>query len=64
MEDYKQVILIRTDLKLPKGKMAAQSAHASTEAVLRSHKDDISKWRNQGMKKVVLKVDNQKELIK
>ena len=26
---YKQVILVREDLKLPKGKMAAQVAHAS-----------------------------------
>ncbi|MCK5139215.1 MAG: peptidyl-tRNA hydrolase Pth2 [Nanoarchaeota archaeon] len=60
----KQVILIRQDLKLPKGKLAAQAAHASTEAVLKSHKDDISKWRSRGMKKVVLKVADQKELIK
>ncbi len=60
----KQVILVRTDLKLPKGKMAVQCAHASTEAVLRSHKDDLTKWRSIGMKKVVLKVTDDKELIK
>ena len=60
----KQVILVRHDLKLPKGKMAAQVAHASTEAVLRSHKDDISKWRSGGMKKVVLRVDDKNELLK
>lgn len=60
----KQVILVRADLKLPKGKMAAQVAHASTEAVLKSHKDDLSKWRKIGMKKVVLKVADDKELFK
>jgi len=60
----KQVILVRQDLKLPKGKMSAQVAHASAESVLKSHKDDISKWRTQGMKKVVLKVEDDKELIK
>lgn len=60
----KQVILVRHDLKLPKGKMAAQVAHASTESVLRSHKDDITKWRSQGMKKIVLRVEDDKELIK
>ena len=60
----KQVILVRMDLKLPKGKLAAQVAHASTEALLKSHKDDITKWRSEGMKKVVLKVDDQKELMK
>ena len=37
--EYKQAILVRNDLKLPKGKMAAQAAHASVEAVLRSEKD-------------------------
>ena len=61
---YKQVILVRDDLKLSKGKMSAQVAHASVEAMLRSHKDDIKKWREEGMKKIVLKVANEKELIK
>jgi peptidyl-tRNA hydrolase, PTH2 family len=60
----KQVILVRTDLNLPKGKLAAQVAHASSEAVLRSHKDDLTKWRTSGMKKVVLKVEDDKELYK
>lgn len=59
---YKQVILVRTDLKLPKGKLASQVAHASTEALLRSHKDDISVWRSEGMKKVILKVVDEKGL--
>ena len=48
---YKQVILIRQDLKMPKGKLAAQVAHASVEGLLKSHKDDINKWRGEGMKK-------------
>ena len=60
----KQVIIVRHDLKLPKGKLAAQVAHASTEALLKSHKDDISKWRKEGMKKVVLKVRDYNELLK
>lgn len=62
--DYKQVILVRQDLKLKKGKMAAQVAHASVEATLRSDKKAISIWRSQGMKKIVLKVKDQKELMK
>jgi PTH2 family peptidyl-tRNA hydrolase len=66
MEDYqyKQVILMRQDLKLPKGKMAAQAAHASVEAVLKSDKNKVSGWRNNGSKKVVLKVENEKELYR
>lgn len=64
MKDYKQVILVREDLKMSKGKMSAQSAHASVDALLKSHKDDIKEWKNQGMKKVVLSVKDEKELLK
>ena len=62
-EDLKQVLLLRTDLKLPKGKAAAQAAHASVEAVLNSATAIVSAWRSQGMKKVVLKVADEKELL-
>ena len=61
--NFKQVIIIRSDLKLPKGKSAAQAAHASVEATLRSNSRIVSAWRNQGMKKIVLKVANEKELL-
>jgi PTH2 family peptidyl-tRNA hydrolase len=61
--EYKQVILVRDDLKMTKGKMSAQVAHASTEALLKSHKDDIAKWRAGGMKKVILKVADEDELL-
>jgi PTH2 family peptidyl-tRNA hydrolase len=64
MPCYKQVILVRDDLKMTKGKMSAQVAHASTESLLKSHKDDIAKWRDDGMKKVVLKVKDDAELLK
>ena len=63
MAEYKQVILVRQDLKLTKGKMAAQVSHASVEALLKSHKDDATTWRAQGMKKVVLKVNDLNELM-
>jgi PTH2 family peptidyl-tRNA hydrolase len=61
--EYKQAILVRQDLKLPKGKLAAQVSHASVEALLKSHPDIVEEWRNQGMKKVVLKVKDRKELF-
>ena len=60
----KQVILVRQDLKLPKGKLSAQVAHASTEAVLRSDKNKVKTWRDEGMKKIVLKVKDEKEMLK
>ena len=61
--EYKQVILVRKDLKLPKGKMAAQAAHAAVQAVLNSKKKKIDEWKKQGQKKVVLNVKDEKELL-
>ncbi|MBT3940708.1 peptidyl-tRNA hydrolase [Candidatus Woesearchaeota archaeon] len=64
---YKQVILIRTDLKMSKGKTAAQASHAAVEASLKAkkkHRLIFSAWRLSGMKKVVIKVASQKDLYK
>ncbi|MBI2143893.1 peptidyl-tRNA hydrolase [Candidatus Woesearchaeota archaeon] len=61
---YKQVILVRTDLKLPKGKACVQVAHASLEAALKSSKGVIDEWRSGGGKKVVLKAAGLDELRK
>ena len=63
-EEYKQVIMVRKDLDLPKGKMAAQAAHAAVEAAFRSDKKKVDAWRQQGMKKIVLEVRNEKEMLK
>ena len=57
------IILIRRDLNLSKGKIGVQCAHASAEAVLKSAKEIIDKWRKFS-KKVVLAVDNENELLK
>lgn len=59
---YKQVILVREDLNMPKGKMAAQVAHAAVECVVATDKSLLELWRKQGMKKIVLKVKDLKEL--
>lgn len=62
--EYKQVIIVRQDLKLPKGKLAAQCSHASVDCVLKSDKKIIERWKNQGAKKIILKVADEKELVK
>jgi PTH2 family peptidyl-tRNA hydrolase len=54
----KQVILVRTDLKLSKGKLAAQVAHASLESYKKADPRKAEDWRRDGGKKVVLKVTN------
>ena len=61
---YKQVILVRKDLKLPKGKMAAQVSHASVDATLKSDKKIVEMWRGEGMKKIVLEASDENELFK
>lgn len=65
MEEYKQVILIRTDLKMGTGKKCAQSCHASVSSSdLVRIKDKLiwKNWKNSGQKKVVLKVMNMEEV--
>ncbi len=61
--DYKQVILVREDLKMSAGKLGAQVGHASVEATLKSDKAKIEQWRRHGMKKVVLAVKDERELL-
>lgn len=64
MGNYKQVILVRTDLKMPPGKTHAQVAHASVDATLKSDKKLVDLWKREGGKKVILKVKDEKELLK
>jgi len=59
--DLKQVLVIRTDLDMGKGKMAAQAAHAAVAAADKSsYKAD---WLRQGGQKTVVKVGSEQELI-
>ncbi len=66
-EEYKVVVLVRTDLDMGKGKVAAQVGHASVELALRAQKMDkkaFDSWMSSGQKKVVLKVSNKDEMIR
>ncbi len=62
----KQAIVVRMDLRMGKGKMCAQVAHASLSAykeALRKNKKIAEEWEREGMKKIVLKVKNLEELL-
>ncbi|MDI6884878.1 MAG: peptidyl-tRNA hydrolase Pth2 [archaeon] len=61
-QEYKQCIVLREDLKLSKGKAAAQAAHASLLSYERAPVRDRMYWKAQGQKKVVLKVQSLEEL--
>jgi len=63
-KEYKQCIVIREDLKLSKGKAAAQTAHASLLSYELAAPQDREKWKEQGQKKVVLKVNSLEEIYK
>ena len=63
---FKLVILVRNDVKMTKGKVAAQASHASVNCALASKKKDSSKfnkWFDTGQAKVVLKVNSLMELF-
>ena len=64
MVEYKQVILVREDLKLPKGKMAVQVAHASLFSFEWAKPAIQEAWRREGQKKIVLKVNAVEELFR
>ncbi|MFB6114024.1 MAG: peptidyl-tRNA hydrolase Pth2 [Halodesulfurarchaeum sp.] len=59
----KQAIVVRADLDMGVGKLAAQVAHASLSAY--EHADDATRreWKRGGQKKVVLKVGSERELF-
>jgi len=64
MANVKQVIVVRTDLDMGKGKIAAQVGHAcvlGAEYVRKSKPEWFSEWWK-GQEKIVLKVSNLKEL--
>ncbi len=65
-DERKVVILMRNDLKMSKGKIAAQAGHAAVNCALASQKRDkknFDAWISEGQAKVVLKVDSERELF-
>jgi PTH2 family peptidyl-tRNA hydrolase len=64
--EYKQVLVIRTDLKMGRGKIAVQVAHAAVSAAEKARKYNPSWWKSwldEGQKKVVVKVSTLEELL-
>ena len=63
--DHKMVIVARGDLKLSKGKLAAQVGHAAVDCALKAQKYDrraFEAWHREGQKKTVLKVAAERDL--
>ena len=58
----KQAIVVRSDLGMGTGKLAAQVAHASLEAYTAAEPDAQRAWRHGGQKKIVLEGDSESHL--
>lgn len=64
--DFKQVIIVRRDVNMGTGKIAAQVAHAAVmgaEKVKASRRNWFNSWFASGQAKVVVKVKNMEELM-
>ncbi|MBY8981929.1 MAG: peptidyl-tRNA hydrolase Pth2 [Candidatus Lokiarchaeota archaeon] len=65
MNEIKQVIILRTDLKMGTGKKCAQACHASVSSSNKVRRINTKLWKdwiNSGQKKVVLKIQSLDEL--
>jgi PTH2 family peptidyl-tRNA hydrolase len=70
MQELKQVIVMRKDLNMRKGKMIAQGAHASATIVFKATVvpsthwlDRVVAWMNAGQRKISVSVDSEQELL-
>jgi peptidyl-tRNA hydrolase len=60
----KQVIVVNQALRLPKGKLSAQVAHASVGAFLEAGDLARQAWLDEGMPKVVLAAPAEADLVR
>ena len=63
--EYKQAIVLRSDLGMDKGKLVSQGAHASIASAFKTMQKNpeiFRKWMG-SMKKIVLKIPSEKELM-
>jgi len=63
---FKQVIILRADLKMSPGKAAAQASHAAVSAAEKARRNHPSWWKEwfeSGQRKVVLKTSSKDELL-
>ncbi len=66
-DEIKQVILIRMDITMGKGKTIAQGCHASLMSYLEAEKKNkliAKEWLDTGEKKIVLKASDEETLVK
>ena len=66
LEEMKMVFCVRNDLRMGKGKIAAQCGHAAVECTLKSlecQKDKFQYWHEHDQTKVALRVDSLEQMF-
>ncbi|XWS57374.1 hypothetical protein CRYUN_Cryun09bG0168900 [Craigia yunnanensis] len=66
LEDFKMVLVVRNDLKMGKGKIAAQCSHATLglyKKLLHRAPKALDRWEMCAQPKVVVKIDNEEDML-
>ncbi|KAI3762338.1 hypothetical protein L1987_52766 [Smallanthus sonchifolius] len=66
IEDFKMVLVVRNDLKMGKGKIAAQCSHATLglyKKILHRAPKALSRWEMCGQVKVVVKIESEDDML-
>ncbi|KAK1332868.1 hypothetical protein QTO34_006399 [Cnephaeus nilssonii] len=64
--EYKMILVVRNDLKMGKGKVAAQCSHAAVSAykqIQRKNPELLKQWEYCGQPKVVVKAPDEETLM-
>ncbi|CAN8300224.1 unnamed protein product [Cochlearia groenlandica] len=66
LDDFKMVLVVRTDLKMGKGKIAAQCSHATLglyKKLVRRAPKALDSWEECSQPKVVVKINTEDEML-
>ena len=65
LSEVTMVLVTRDDLKLSKGKLAAQCSHAAVNCAIKARKKAVrlyERWNNVGARKIVVRADDEAHL--
>ncbi|KAL3653800.1 hypothetical protein CASFOL_003481 [Castilleja foliolosa] len=66
IDDFKMVLVVRNDLKMGKGKIAAQCSHATLglyKKILNRAPKSLNRWEMCGQVKVVVKIESEDDML-
>ncbi|KAK3143519.1 hypothetical protein QOZ80_4AG0301320 [Eleusine coracana subsp. coracana] len=66
IEDFKMVLVVRNDLKMGKGKIAAQCSHATLglfKKLQQRAPKSLKRWERCGQVKVVVKIESEEDML-